>query len=182
MLPLISLGLITGIAVSIIVGVLFVVSRPYRKANNPVVIHLCQLFAAGSILCGLLFVLHLTANRIPREFRHGQPQPPIIAFAVGLGCGAIVVIGKELKWQKAVGLDEFARQQRQMRAANIKPWQLIAFVVVYTFTAGMAAARLVRPAFLPEVPRWAALWSLVSSLVSAVLFSYLWYRRVRREN
>ena len=161
MLLLVSLGLITGIAVSIALGVLFVVSRPYRRANNRVVIHLSQLFAGGLVLCGLLFVFHLTANMTSREFRHDRSQPAIIAFAVGLGCGAIAVIGKELKWQKAVGLDEFARQQRQQRAAKIKPGHLVAWACVYAFTAGLAAARIIDSRFLPKVPIWIAVYSVV---------------------
>lgn len=178
--PLILLGLITGIAVSILVGVLFVVSRPYRRANNRVVIHLCQLFAAGSILCGLMLVIHLTANMTSREFRHDQSQPAIIAFAIGLGCGGILLIWKEIKWQKAVGLDEFARQQRQMRAAKIKPWQLVAWVCVYAFTAGLAAARIIDPRFLPKAPIWAAIYAMVSSLAAALAFIYIWYRRLHK--
>jgi hypothetical protein len=180
--PLISFGLITGFAVSIALGVLFVVSRSYRKANNRVVIHLCQLFAAGSVLCGLLFVLHLTASTTPREFRHEQSQGALVAFAIGLGCGTIAVIWRELKWRKAVGLDEFAREQRQLRAAKIKPWEFIAFICASALTAGLAVARLIEPRFLPEVPKWGAIYAMVSSIAGVLLATYLWYRRVHKES
>jgi hypothetical protein len=118
----------------------------------------------------------------PRQFRHEQPQAGIIAFLIGLGCGAIIVIWKESKWQKSFGLDEFARQQRHQRAAKIKPGHLVAWACVYAFTAGLAAARIIDPRFLPQVPLWIAVYSMASSLGGAVLFIYLWYQRIRREN
>jgi hypothetical protein len=96
-------GLFVGVLFYSIIGWLLWVTRPYRKARNPVVLGLLYLLspaiAIGSLL--LLRQLDKSLGIAPRSTFY---YPGLYSYVAGITTVAAIAIRAESRWRKSIGL------------------------------------------------------------------------------
>jgi heme/copper-type cytochrome/quinol oxidase subunit 4 len=99
---IVLLGLMLGTWGAGLCGCVLSLTRSYRKARNVIVMGVCFLVVAISVL-GSLFVLLDVLEAM--NVRHGtlQDNAAMCAYTVGLAAAVVLTIRSELRWRRSIG-------------------------------------------------------------------------------
>jgi hypothetical protein len=96
-------GFTVGFATGGLIWLYMLLSRPYRKIGNRIVIHVGQAFVGISGVGGLLLVQEL-GQRFSVERRSSSHYALLYAYVFGLLCVVVFALRAEFRWRRSVGL------------------------------------------------------------------------------
>jgi hypothetical protein len=100
-LTLITSGFAVGFASGGLIWLYMLLSRPYRKIRNRIVIHVGQAFVGISGIGGLLVVQELE-QRFSIERRSSSHYALLYAYVFGLLCVVVFTLRAEFRWRRSV--------------------------------------------------------------------------------
>jgi len=177
-----SAGILIGGALSGATALLFIATRPYRRALNRLVIHSTQLLFIALVVGSLLLL-----DKIPSRLGIEPHMPhtyhwfdPISGFAIATIIGVVLTFHAEIKWRKSVGLWQRSRRApSDLSVVAEQPIGSIVMMILCGFFGGYGTAILMPPKAL-RVPHALAWYSTVSSLACAVFVGYVLRKALRQ--
>jgi uncharacterized membrane protein len=103
LLEAIFTGFVLACASSLIIGLAFFFSRPYRQGNNRFAIHMAQAIAVASIL-GSLLLMQAVERWLGVKWHSTTHHATRWAYIACLLCAIFLILRADLVWQKSVGM------------------------------------------------------------------------------
>jgi len=171
-------GLLIGCALAGATGVLFVITRTYRRTLNRLVIFATELMFVGLMIASILLVGKISS--FLGIGRHsGGWSAAMAGFLTAFLGGEILIFRAEIKWRKSVGLWQRDRDSSKISPITEHLVQYVAVVALTAFFGGFGVAVLLGPRFT-QIPRGLALYATASSVVCLGFLVYLLRKALRR--
>ncbi len=98
-------GILLGCTSAAAIGCIFLISRPYRRANNRIAIRLAQIFALISICGGLILIQILERHWCIRW--HSSPYYAAIwSYLTGCIPSTFFILKADVRWQRSIESSE----------------------------------------------------------------------------